>query len=61
MEEAKPDADGWHTLTYTFERPDEVRMFVPGMSDSVDVITPAELRECVLQIARDVVAYYSER
>ena len=59
MEEARPDADGWRTLTYTFERPDEACMFVLGMGDSVDVVTPTELRARVLQMARDVVAHYS--
>ncbi len=59
MEEVKPDADGWRTLTYIFERPDEACMFVLGMGDSVDVVAPRELRARVLQVAKDVVVHYS--
>ncbi|MEM7343154.1 MAG: YafY family protein [Chloroflexota bacterium] len=59
IEQAHPDAEGWRVIDYTFERVEEAQAYILGMGASVDVVSPKELRDRVLQIATDVVAHYS--
>ena len=59
IEQAKPDADGWRILDYTFERVEEARMFVLGMGASAEVIAPEELRLSVLNFATEIIAHYT--
>ncbi|MEM8859066.1 MAG: YafY family protein [Chloroflexota bacterium] len=58
LDDAKPDHDQVRTIQYTFERRDEARMFALGMGRGIEVIDPIELREEILQMAKDVVQAY---
>jgi predicted DNA-binding transcriptional regulator YafY len=56
-----PDAEGWTTLALTFQTFEHARTQVLGMGRWAEVITPAELRVSIIERARDIAAFYSER
>ncbi|HEX6817570.1 MAG TPA: YafY family protein [Ktedonobacterales bacterium] len=57
----QPDPDGWVPVTLIFEVDHAACEFVLGFGARIEVIEPAELRERVLQQAREVVMFYCER
>lgn len=55
-----PDADGWLTLTLSFESMDMARHNVLSCGAMVEVIEPQELRESVMAFASEIAAFYSK-
>ncbi|HVB62022.1 MAG TPA: YafY family protein [Ktedonobacteraceae bacterium] len=53
-----PDSDGWSRLTINFENEREACASILGFGPELEVIEPAELREQVFKMARDVVEMY---
>ncbi len=56
-----PDAQGWIPLTLSFESFEAARTRVLGLGTSVEVLSPLELRQSVIQFAKGIAAFYSER
>jgi predicted DNA-binding transcriptional regulator YafY len=62
IEQAEPpDTDGWITLTLSFESFEAARTRVLGLGTGVEVISPVELRQGVIQFARGIAAFYEGR
>lgn len=62
IEEAPlPDAEGWITITYTFETFEVARSNCIRFGTMVEVLEPEELRQGVRQFAASIVAFYDER
>lgn len=57
---AQPDAHGWKTIDYTFERREEAQTFIMGMGTSVKVIMPQSLHASILKLAREITAHYAD-
>ncbi len=53
-----PDAQGWLTLTLVFETLEEARARLLSLGGAVEVLAPPELRDSVLDHARQAVARY---
>ena len=53
-----PDAEGWITLSLTFESFDVARANMLAMGTGVDVVGPPELRHSIVGVARSVVSQY---
>jgi predicted DNA-binding transcriptional regulator YafY len=59
VEEARPpDAEGWITLSCTFEHLPMARTQVLGFGTMAEVVEPAELRQSVVEFARGITALY---
>jgi predicted DNA-binding transcriptional regulator YafY len=56
-----PDADGWITLTLSFESFEAARTRVLGLGTAVEVLSPPELRQSVIQFATGIAAFYGQR
>lgn len=54
-----PDDRGWVTLDVVFPAMENAVMYILGLGQYVEVVTPDELRDWVLHVARDIVAHYS--
>ena len=54
----EPEADGWRTLRLLHETEEEACSYVLGFGARMAVIAPAELRERVIRVARDIVTFY---
>ncbi len=54
-----PDAEGWITLTLTFETLHAARDRLLGFGRAVEVLEPAALRESLLDFASQIVALYT--
>lgn len=59
LEQAVPDASGWRTIEYTFERVEQAQACIMGMGVDAEVLAPASLRQRIIQSAKEMVAYYS--
>lgn len=55
-----PDEDGWMKVEVQFEVIEEASAYALGCGPQVEVLEPAELRERVIQLARDTLALYAE-
>lgn len=53
-----PDADGWVTLTFTFDSFEAARTRVIGFGTQVEVIEPAELRSGIIELVTSVTRFY---
>ena len=56
----EPDSDGWVPVALIFEEDHAACEFVLGFGARVEVIEPLELRERVVQAAREVMAFYDK-
>lgn len=56
-----PDAEGWLTLTLTFDSFEGARSQILGFGTLVEVLAPLELRQAVITQARGIVDFYSRR
>ncbi len=54
-----PDAEGWLTLSLTFETLPIACARVLGMGTMVEVLEPQELRDSVIDMAAKIVAFYA--
>jgi predicted DNA-binding transcriptional regulator YafY len=54
-----PDAEGWITLSLTFENLPAARMRVLGLGTEVEVMEPRDLRESVIDFATRIAAFYA--
>lgn len=59
LNNAPPDSHGWRTIDYSFERMEEAQSYILGMGAAVEVIAPKKLRDRVLDLAKNVVEFYS--
>jgi predicted DNA-binding transcriptional regulator YafY len=57
----RPDADGWVTLTLMFEGYDAALGRVASFGEMAEVLAPDELREGILTLAHELVAFYAPR
>ncbi|KAA3661969.1 MAG: YafY family transcriptional regulator [Chloroflexi bacterium] len=60
LAETQPDANGWKTIDYTFERVEEAQTFIMGMGTVVKIIAPDSLRVSIAKLASEIAAHYSE-
>ena len=58
QEVGQPDAEGWITLSFTFEHLTMARTQVLGLGTMAEVVEPLELRESVIEFARGIMALY---
>lgn len=56
-----PGADGWLTLTFTFDSFEAARTRILGLGTLVEVVEPAELRASVIEIASSISSFYAAR
>jgi len=56
---AEPAADGWSEVVLAFDTEDEACRYVLGMGAQVDVREPSDLRTRILELARELVAFYT--
>ncbi len=56
-----PDELGWHTLRILFDVEQEACLYALGLGRQVEVIAPADLREKVVNMAREVILVYSSQ
>jgi predicted DNA-binding transcriptional regulator YafY len=54
-----PDADEWVTLEVTFESLGRARAITLGLGAQVEVIAPQELKQTVIETAREIVAFHA--
>ncbi|MFK7801215.1 MAG: helix-turn-helix transcriptional regulator [Anaerolineae bacterium] len=59
LSDSQIESDGWQTLSYTFERHDEARMFALGMGPLIEILEPEVLRLEVIKLAKETVNHYS--
>lgn len=52
------DANGWVTLRLQFENTEEAAGYLLSFGTQAEILQPPELRERVIQLARDVAAFY---
>jgi predicted DNA-binding transcriptional regulator YafY len=55
-----PDAEGWVTLTLSFETAEAARGRILGLGRAVEVLEPEALRQSVIDFARQIVAFYTK-
>jgi predicted DNA-binding transcriptional regulator YafY len=61
LEEAsEPDAEGWATVRMRFQFEEDAAGLALGFGTKVEVVEPANLRDKVLKMAEEVVAFYRE-
>ena len=53
-----PGDEGWYTVRLHYESPLLAQMLVFGLGTQVEVVEPDELREAVLNAARDLLKHY---
>lgn len=51
-----PDSEGWRKLDLPIETIEQAALLVLGIGPEVEVISPTELRHCLLRLAEDVAA-----
>jgi len=56
-----PDAEGWLSLSVTFGSREEALAVMFGMGAGVEVMEPQEMRDSLLQGAREIVTSYAQR
>ena len=56
----EPDADGWRTVQLLLETPQDALSYVLGFGPRMRVLEPAELRERVVQSAREIAELYEQ-
>ena len=62
IEEAgPPDAEGWLTISLTFESLEHARSYILGFGTMIEVLEPLELRTNIKQLAEGIVEFYKER
>jgi predicted DNA-binding transcriptional regulator YafY len=62
LEEAsEPDAGGWATVRMRFQFEEDACGLALGFGTKVEVVEPAGLREKILKMAEEVVAFYDKR
>jgi predicted DNA-binding transcriptional regulator YafY len=62
LEEAsEPDADGWADVRMRFQFEEDAVGLALGFGTRVEVVEPAALRDKVLKMAEEVVAFYEGR
>ena len=54
----EPEADGWRTVRLLLGTADDACSHVLGFGTTMAVVDPAELREGVIGVARDLVTFY---
>jgi predicted DNA-binding transcriptional regulator YafY len=57
----EPDADGWIKLHLLFEMEETACGYLLSLGTRVEILEPQDLREKILQLARNVLASYGER
>lgn len=50
-----PDTAGWLTVHFDLESMDLARMLVFGLGSQAEIVEPAELKEAVLSVAREII------
>jgi predicted DNA-binding transcriptional regulator YafY len=53
--------DEWLRLHVTFESTGEAKTCILGLGTKIDILEPDDLRQMVIQAAREIVAFHSER
>jgi len=56
-----PDAEGWLTITLTYETLEHARSYILGFGTMVEVLEPLELRTSIKQFAEAITEFYRER
>ena len=57
----EPDADGWRKAVIVFQVEEMACEGLLSLGANVEVLAPLELREQIIQRAKDVVAFYTRR
>lgn len=57
----EPDEHGWLDARLTFELQDEACGYLLSSGTEIEILAPAELRERVIALARDLTAFYTRR
>lgn len=56
IEHARVDETGWRTLTLTYEHAAAAVSRLAGFADDIEIIAPQTVPECLVEIARSIVA-----
>lgn len=56
-----PDSEGWRAFSLTFDSMESARMFVLNLGAGAEVLSPAALRERVVESAQAIAALYARR
>lgn len=56
-----PDADGWSTISIRFDVEEEACAYVLGFGAQIEVVEPVQLRDRVLQQAKQVIDFYTRQ
>ena len=56
-----PDADGWIPLLVRLDLAEEACAYVLGFGTQMEVVEPPELRDRVLQVAKEIIDFHSHR
>jgi predicted DNA-binding transcriptional regulator YafY len=56
---SSPDADGWRTVSLHFDVEAAAHAYVLGFGAQMEVLEPLELRDRILQAAKDTIALYT--
>jgi predicted DNA-binding transcriptional regulator YafY len=56
-----PDDEGWMTMRLLFEMEEAACGYLLTFGTRVEILEPLELREKVIQLAKDMLAFYAER
>lgn len=59
IEAAAPDAQGWRQITLQYESLDGACNTLIRFGANVEVLQPPELRDSIIQLATDIVAFYA--
>jgi predicted DNA-binding transcriptional regulator YafY len=55
-----PEADGWSTVTFNFGVEFEALSFILRHGDQVEIVEPTQLRDTVVEKARDILRLYQQ-
>jgi predicted DNA-binding transcriptional regulator YafY len=57
----EPDVDGWRKAVIVFQVEDMACEGLLGLGANIEVLEPLEVRERIIQQARDILAFYAQR
>lgn len=62
FEQSSPvDEDGWMSARLTFEIKEEACGYLLGFGPDIEILEPRELREEVINLARNIIIFYAQR